>query len=212
EVKDFRSTWQFQAEKNWQFRTTEKLEGSNAVVFGVGSIGREIATVLNANGVNVTGVGRTRRSGDPQFAEIFSQSESQAAVADADWVIGVMPLTDQTRNFFDAEFFTAMKSTARFVNVGRGPSVNESDLRTAITEKQIAGAMLDVFQEEPLPNTSPLWDLPGLVVSPHMSGDYAASQRDMVIQFLDNLERFMAGKDLVNVVNKNLGFVHADQT
>lgn len=209
EVKGFRDTWKFQSQKSWNFRMTDKLAGSSAVVFGVGSIGREIGKLLSAVGVDVVGVGRSRRPEDPIFREIHAQSEALDAVVSADWVVGVMPLTDQTRGYFDADFFKAMKQTARFINVGRGQSIVEADLRTAMIDHQIAGAMLDVFEEEPVPDNSSLWDTPNLVISPHMSGDYSTSQQDMVRQFMHNLENFVAGKDLANVVNKKLGFVGA---
>lgn len=212
ETKGFRDTWAFQAEKTWDFRMTDKLCGSRAVVFGVGSIGREIGRLLKAMGVDVVGVGRRHRLGDPDFGEVYSQAVCLNVLSDADWVIGVMPLTEQTQAYFDARFFGMMKPTARFINVGRGPSVVETDLRTSLIDGQIAGAMLDVFEKEPLAEASQLWETPNLVISPHMSGDYAASKIDLVKQFLENLERFILGQDLINVVNKELGFVHADQT
>lgn len=209
EVKGFRTTLKSQADKTWNFRVTDKLAGSRAVIFGVGSIGREIGALLSAVGVNVVGVGRSRRSNDPVFGEIYAHTGAEDAVASADWVIGVMPLTDETRGVFDIEFFKSMQSTARFINVGRGQSVVEGDLKTALHGHHIAGAMLDVFNEEPVSDSSPLWDTPHLVLSPHMSGDYATAEHDMAQQFLANLEKFVAGESLTNVVNKDLGFVEA---
>ncbi len=209
EVKDLRTTLKSQSEKAWNFRMTDKLAGSRAVIFGVGSIGREIGAVLSAVGVDVAGVGRSRRSGDPVFGGIYAQSDAIEAVANADWIIGVMPLTEQTRGAFDATFFKNMKPTARFINVGRGQSVVENDLQTALHDGRIAGAMLDVFNEEPVSESSPLWDTPNLVLSPHMSGDYSTAEHDMVKQFLANLETFVAGEALANVVDKELGFVQS---
>lgn len=207
EVKGFRETWKFQSDKSWHFRLTGKLSGGNAVVFGVGSIGREIGRLLTANGVNVAGVGRSRRSGDDDFGEIYTKTEVLDIVAEADWVIGVMPLTTDTHGYFDETFFSTMKPSARFINVGRGQSVIEDDLKAALRQARIAGALLDVFAEEPVPDDSPLWDTANLMVSPHMSGDYAAAQEDMVKQFLANLEKFVADEALMNVVDKELGFV-----
>lgn len=207
EVKGFRRSWEMQAARTWDFRTTDKLAGSSAVIFGTGSIGREIGRLLKAVGVEIAGVGRTRRSGDPVFGEVYASSEAQSVVADADWVIGVMPLTESTRDFFDASIFKGMKPSARFINVGRGKSVDEAALAAALTEGRIAGAMLDVFREEPLPADSPLWGAPNLTISPHMSGDYRSSQADMAAQFLENLDRFVAGQQLLNLVDKQLGFV-----
>lgn len=207
EVKGFRRSWEMQAARTWDFRMTEKLAGSRAIIFGTGSIGREIARLLKAADVEVAGAGRSRRSGDDVFGEVYASSDALAAVKDADWVIGVMPLTDATRDFFGASVFASMKPSARFINVGRGQSVDEAALAAALGEGRIAGAMLDVFREEPLPADSPLWSVPNLTVSPHMSGDYRSSQADMVAQFLDNLERLVAGRSLLNVVDKHAGFV-----
>ena len=103
-----------------------------------------------------------------------------------------------------------MKPSARFVNLGRGRSLDEAALLAALNDGQIAGAMLDVYRQEPLGEDSPLWTAPNLTVSPHMSGDYASSQADMAAQFLANLDRFIAGQPLANVVDKQLGFVRGD--
>ena len=207
EVKGFRESWSCQAERNWHFRMTDMLRGSRAVIFGVGSIGREIGKLLKAVGVDVVGVGRRSRNDDPVFGDIHAQSNARDVVADADWVIGILPLTDQTRGIFDAPFFKAMNAKARFVNVGRGQSVVERDLVASLGNNEIAGAMRDVFEVEPLSDASPLWGLPNVVISPHMSGDYSKSLEDLVKQFLENLERYVAGERLENIVQKELGFV-----
>ncbi len=118
-----------------------------------------------------------------------------------------MPGTAQTTDYFDAAFFAAMNPAARFINLGRGTAVVEDDLVAALTDRQIAGAMLDVFRKEPLPADSALWDVPNLTVSPHLSGDYAGYPADIAQMFFDNLERYAAGEPLLNVVDKQLGFV-----
>ena len=209
EVKDFNKTWNMQQAQTWEFRFSDNLQGSHAVIFGVGSIGREIARLLKAVGVEVTGVGRHARDDDPVFGTVHASSEAQSVVAHADWVVGVMPLTGQTRGMFGAAMFAAMQPTARFINIGRGQSVDEAALLTALDKGHIAGAMLDVYQQEPLPPDSPLWGAPNLMISPHMSGDYKAAPQDMVAQFLENLDRFVRGEQPDNVVNKDLGFVQA---
>ena len=127
--------------------------------------------------------------------------------ADADWVIGVLPGTEETRAFFDAGFFAAMKPTARFINIGRGMSVDEPALLDALQSGGIAGAGLDVFATEPLPDDDPLWSAPNLIVSPHISGDYLEYQQDLVAQFLGNVDRYLSGEPLINVVDKAAGYV-----
>lgn len=207
EMKLFRDTWKAQEKRFWDYRKTHKLSGTRAVVFGVGSIGREVAKLMGALGVAVCGVGRSARDGDGDFTRIYAQNDAQSALADADWVIGVMPLTDETTHYFDADLFAAMKPGARFINIGRGPSVVEPALISALESGHLAGAMLDVFQTEPLADDDPIWQAPNIVISPHMSGDYDEFQPDMVQLFLDNFARYRAGEPLRNVVDKGLGFV-----
>ena len=206
ETKLFRETWDLQQQREWSHRLTNKLAGTKAVIVGVGSIGRATAKLLKPMGVEVCGIGRSTRSGDADFGTIFSRTEGNDALGKADWVIGVMPLTAETEGYFDASFFDHLKPAARFINIGRGASLDETALLSSLTAGKIAGAMLDVFQTEPLPADHPLWNAPNLFVSPHMSGDYAEHKRDMAQQFLDNLELYAAGKTLNNVVDKTLGF------
>lgn len=207
EMKYFRQTLKAQEQSTWEYRKTHRLYGTEAVIFGVGSIGREVAKTLNALGVDVSGVGRTAREGDPDFGTIYAADDAQSALGRADWVIGVMPLTAQTTDYFGAPVFAAMKPGSRFINIGRGASVVEPALIRALQSGHLSGAMLDVFKTEPLAPTDPLWDAPNLVISPHMSGDYEGFQADMVQQFLENLRRYQAGTPLLNQVDKGLGFV-----
>ena len=207
ETKRFIESWECQKDRNWQYRLSPMLSGQRAVIVGVGSIGREIATLLKAVGVRVTGVGRQARTGDAVFERIDAQSDMLQAVAEVDWVIGVLPGTPSTENVFTQAVFAAMAPTARFVNMGRGSAVDEPALLRALENGDLAGAMLDVFREEPLPASSPLWQAPNLVISPHMSGDYTDFHRDMAQQFIDNLTNYRHGTALFNVVDKRLGFV-----
>lgn len=210
EIKNFRETFELQKHRKWQTRITGKLAGSTALIYGVGSIGRTAARLLRSVGVEVFGVGRRERSSDPDFVKIVSSKQSPEILRRADWVIGLMPLTNDTHDYFDAGFFAGMKPGARFLNLGRGESVVESALADALGEGQIAGAMLDVFHNEPLDVESPLWDTPNLVVSPHTSSYFAEYQEDMAAQFMENLHRFAKGEKLVNLVDTSLGFVRSD--
>ncbi|MCP5080270.1 MAG: D-2-hydroxyacid dehydrogenase [Alphaproteobacteria bacterium] len=209
EMKLFRDTWSAQERRFWDYRRTHNVSGTRAVVFGVGSIGREVAKVLNALGVIVSGVGRSSRDGDADFSKIYSQNDAQGAIADAEWVIGVMPLTATTTDYFDADLFAAMKPGSRFINIGRGASVVEPALISALESGHLAGAMLDVFQNEPLEEDDPIWQAPNIMISPHMSGDYLEAQPDMVQLFLENFARYRAGEPLLNLVDKSLGFVRS---
>ena len=196
-----------QSRRNWNYRMTERITGTRAVILGVGSIAREVAHVLKSVGIEVAGVGRTARSGVPVFGDVHGAADAAGLVAAADWVIGILPSTPDTQNHFDAAFFANMKPTARFYNIGRGTAVDEAALIAALEESSIAGAGLDVFATEPLPDDDPIWTTPNLLVSPHISGDFIGHQEAMVDQFLDNLERFVGGRPLTNVVDKEAGYV-----
>lgn len=206
-VKDLPRTRDLQRERTWQHRMTGTLEGRRAVVVGTGPIGREIGRLLTAVGLRVTLVGRTARDDDPEFGAVRASADLVAVVGDADFVVGAAPLTPQTRGLFDRQVFAAMPPTARFVNVGRGASVVEADLLAALGAGEIAGAALDVFEQEPLPAEHPLWSADGMLVSPHMSGDAFGWQDALADLFRDNLQRWRTRRPLRNVVDKRLGYV-----
>jgi phosphoglycerate dehydrogenase-like enzyme len=206
-AKSFPRTFAAKSTRTWAYQMTESIAGRQALVVGVGSIGRRIARVLGAVGMQVAGVGRKPRAGDPDFDHVHGIDELGSALAGADFVINVTPLTEATQGLFSDTQFAAMKTTARFINVGRGASVDEPALIRALHSGAIAGAALDVFQTEPLPTDSPLWDIDNLIISPHMSGDFYEHKRVLVDLFIDNLDRYRAGKPLKNVVDKVAGFV-----
>ncbi|ASQ94869.1 D-2-hydroxyacid dehydrogenase [Streptomyces sp. 11-1-2] len=203
-AKDFHGTWELQRQRRWQHRETMRLAGTRAVVVGAGPIGRAIDSTLASLGVVVDLVGRTARQG------VRGGDELPELLPSADWVVCAAPLTDATRGMFDRTIFDRMKSTARFINVGRGPLVVEKDLTAALVARRIGGAALDVFEHEPLASNDPLWDVPGLFISPHMSGDTVGWRDHLADQFQDNYERWCAGEPLLNIVDKRLGYVPVD--
>ncbi|MGC0273844.1 D-2-hydroxyacid dehydrogenase [Pseudactinotalea sp. Z1739] len=198
---------QFQAERTWVHRETTRVAGKNALVVGTGAIGRACARLLGAVGMTVHGAGRTARAGDADFAGIHASADLPAYVGWADYVINAAPLTRATTGLFDAPVFAAMRPGAHFINIGRGASVVEDDLLTVVCQGPLDGASLDVFGTEPLPAEHPLWDAPGVRISAHMSGDVVGWRDELAAQFLDNAERWLAGQDPVNVVDKSAGFV-----
>lgn len=200
-AKDLPRTLELQRERRWRHRETRGLAGSRAVVVGAGPIGREIMRLLHGLGVQVALVGRTARR------TIHGIEDLDRLAASADWVICAAPLTDTTRGMFDARFFGLLQPSAHFVNVGRGPLTVEEDLADALRRHWIAGAALDVFQEEPLAPSSPLWDVPGLLVSPHMSGDTAGWRDRLGEQFVSMYELWAAGEPLPNTVDIQRGYV-----
>jgi phosphoglycerate dehydrogenase-like enzyme len=147
--------------------------------------------------------------GDPEgtLPERYYQPEQlHAMLGECDVVLVAVPLTPQTRDMFDASAFAAMKPNAFLVNIARGGICNEQDLLHALQEKQIAGAALDVFQQEPLPPDSPFWHQPNVFVSPHMSG-YTPHYDDRAATiFAENLRRYLADEPLFNVIDKARGY------
>lgn len=206
-AKDFHGSWELQRERRWRHRETIRVGGTRAVVVGSGPIGRAIGRTLTGLGVTVDLVGRREREGDPEFGRVHGIGSLGQLLGTADWVICVAPLTEESRGLFGAEAFGQMKPEARFINVGRGQHVVEDELVDALSRHRIAGAALDVFAEEPVQEDSRLWDVPGLLISPHMSGDTLGWRNDLAEQFLDNYDRWEAGEPLMNVVDKRLGYV-----
>ncbi|MFF8651734.1 D-2-hydroxyacid dehydrogenase [Streptomyces griseoluteus] len=200
-AKDLPRTLELQRDRVWRHRETRRVAGTRACVVGSGPIGRAVANTLKALGVTPALVGRVPRTG------VHGPADLDRLIARADWVIAAAPLTDRTRGMFDAHRFGVMQPSAVFVNVGRGELVDETALAEALRRRWIAGAALDVFSTEPLPPESPLWDLPGLLVSPHMSGDTVGWRDELGAQFVDLFERWVAGRALVNVVDKKRGYV-----
>ncbi|MEU3898028.1 D-2-hydroxyacid dehydrogenase [Streptomyces sp. NPDC045251] len=200
-AKDLPTTLRLQGERTWRHRESLRVAGTRACVVGSGPIGRAIAQTLKALGITVALVGRTARPG------VHGPGELDRLLARADWVVAAAPLTDDTRGMFDARRFGVMQPSARFVNVGRGQLVVEDDLAEALTSRWIAGAALDVLSHEPLAADSPLWEVPDLVVSPHMSGDVIGWRDELGAQFVELFENWAAGEPLANVVDKKRGYV-----
>lgn len=206
-AKGFQETERDQQQRLWRHRLGEVVLGQRVLVVGVGSIGREIARLLSAAGLHVEGLGRRARAGDDDFAVIHPREALKSALAAADYVVVVVPLTDETRGLIGEAELRAMKPTARLINVARGAILDEGALVHALESGHLAGAALDVTSVEPLPADSPLWTTPGVIVSPHMSGDFYGHYEALVSMFMQNLEHFIAGRALFNVVDKRAGFV-----
>ncbi|MFC5290170.1 D-2-hydroxyacid dehydrogenase [Actinokineospora guangxiensis] len=199
-AKDLPATMRLQQRRVWHHRETERLAGSHALVIGVGPIGRAIGRKLRAVGVSVSAVGRSARRHDPDLGDISPMSDLRVALSRADYVILATPLTAQTQGMIDEHALRAMRPTARLVNISRGGLIVLPDLVNALDAGALAGAALNVFADEPLPAASPLWDLPDVVVSPHMAGDIKGWRDELVRLFADNLDRYIAGVPLVNLV------------
>jgi phosphoglycerate dehydrogenase-like enzyme len=209
-AKDLRGTLDSQAEHVWRHRPLDQLAGRTAVVVGAGSIGLATARLLRAVGLRVTSVARRARAGEAGGPAIQAVDDLPELLRDADWLVLVAPLTPETRGLIGAAELALLPPSARLVNIGRGPVVDEGALVAALREGRIAGAALDVFGREPLPADHPLWSMPEVIVSPHIGGDVPGWETWFTESFLANLRRYGAGQPLLNVVDKRLGYVPSE--
>nr|WP_249115647.1 D-2-hydroxyacid dehydrogenase [Azoarcus sp. L1K30] len=182
-----------QAERRWNPQPPAILAGSKVVIVGAGDIGQAVAGFLRPFGVRVTGVA-TQAKTLPNFDNVIALNDLRIAVADADYVISVLPETPATTDIFNTAFFAAVNPGAIFINVGRGSAVVDQALIAALERGRLAGAVLDVFREEPLPPKHPFWTTPGLLITGHIAGPTIPSL--ICGLFQENLRRFNAGERL----------------
>ncbi len=173
------------------------LPGTAACVVGTGTLGRGVATVAGALDVSMIGV---RRSADsvPGFEEVYAVDELHAAIEDVKFVVSTLPLTEETHHLFGSDEFAAMGEDAYFINVGRGPVVDEAALIEALRGSDLAGAALDVFETEPLPEDSPLWGMDDVIVTPHCAAFTREYYRDVAELVRENVRRMDDGEELRN--------------
>jgi phosphoglycerate dehydrogenase-like enzyme len=182
------------------------LPGSTALIVGLGGIGGETARLLAAFGVRVLAID-ARRTGKPDgVAEMHQPEALDRLLPQADFVILTVPHTPATEGFFYAAKFRLMKPGAFFINIGRGMTTRLDDLVAALNAGEIAGAALDVYEQEPLPAEHPLWGMPNVLMTPHMAGygPHLNERRFQIIQ--DNCKAFATGQPLRNVVDKSSWF------
>ncbi|MCH8235033.1 MAG: D-2-hydroxyacid dehydrogenase [Chloroflexi bacterium] len=187
-----------------------ELRGRTMLVVGLGGIGTEVARIAHGIGMRVVATRNSRREG-PEFVDYVGlASELDSLVSEADVIVNSVPLPAATEWMFDAAFFSRVKSTAFFINIGRGPTTKLDDLADAIENGVISGAGLDVYETEPLRAGHKLWDLPNVILTPHVAakedaGGANLNERRSDLLF-DNARRFAAGDELLNVVDKSLWF------
>jgi phosphoglycerate dehydrogenase-like enzyme len=182
------------------------LPGATALIVGLGGIGAETARLLAAFGIRVLAVDARRTDKPDYVTELSPPSALDRLLPEADFVILTVPHTPATEGFFNATKFRAMKRTAFFINIGRGMTTKLNDLVAALRGGQIAGAALDVYEQEPLPAEHPLWGLPNVLLTPHMAGygPHLNERRFQIIQ--DNCRAFANGLPLRNLVDKGNWF------
>jgi len=187
-----------QRERRWNPRSIGDLQGLHLGVIGLGPIGEAVARLGLALGMRVTGLRRTPRGDEPCLTRPMDAMAGLLREVDA--LVVAVPLTESTRNLLDAAAFAAIKPGALFVNVSRGEVVDEDALIEALRDGRLAGAGLDVFREEPLPEASPLWAMPNVLITPHSSGTSAGNEIRASEIFLENLRAYARGDALRNEV------------
>jgi len=196
-----------QSRKEWaRDRTFHQLAGQTLGVIGLGNIGCEIARRGKAFGMKVLAAD-VRSMECPMFVDqLCGMDEMEQVIKQADYLVVIVPLTPETRGMIGAEEIGKMKPTAHLINIGRGPVIDEAALIDALKNGVIAGAGLDVFDKEPLPPESELWEMDNVVVSPHMGGIAPETRATSFEIFLENFKKFVAGESLRNVINKQRQF------
>ena len=178
----------------------KEIEGLTVGIVGAGSIGCEVARLSKSLGMKVLGVKR-RVTSLPYFDEVYSNDDMDIVLAQADFVVIVTPLTDETRHMFDKHKFQIMKSEAVLINSARGAGGNEAELIEALQTGEIGGAALDAVEEEPLAADSPLWDMENVIITPHCAADSERYMDRAIDQFCENLRHYEAGEPLINEID-----------
>jgi phosphoglycerate dehydrogenase-like enzyme len=189
----------------WSHRVATPLNGQTLGILGLGAIGQEVARLATALGMRVIGTKR-RPAPMPGLAEVLPPEQTNQVFEKSDFVLLLLPATPETENFINAERLGQMKPSAWLLNFGRGQLIKDDDLIAAVTAKTIAGAVLDVFRQEPLPKEHKFWTTEGILVLPHIGGPHP--QRDSIVAklFVANLDRFLDGQPLKEVVDRAAGY------
>lgn len=187
-------------------RSYNELFGRTCGILGLGDIGLEVARRAHAFGMRVIGLKRTRERA-PEFIEaVFVVDELAEFLAQSDHIVNTLPDTKHTHRLIDERALTSVRSGSYFYNIGRGRTVDERALIDALRDGRIAGAGLDVFEKEPLPKESPLWRMTNVIITPHVGGSSPREDERVAQVFLENLQRWVDKRPLLNVVDRELGY------
>ncbi len=208
-AKDFRRMIRNQMAGLWEQFDVSMISGRTLGIVGYGSIGREIATRARALGMKVLALRRTifqADTDDQLIDQMYGPDGLLMMLSRCDYIVTTLPLTDRTRGLIAAAELAIMKKNAVVINVGRGPTIDERALITALAENRIRGAALDVFDQEPLPQGHPFYSLENVLLSPHCADHTPDWHENAMRFFLAQLERFRRGEDLLNIVDKKRGY------
>jgi phosphoglycerate dehydrogenase-like enzyme len=182
------------------------LQGKTMLIAGLGGIGTEVARRAYAFDMRIIATRASSKAAPPYVSHVGPPEELMTLLREADVVVNSLPLTPETKGLFDARAFAAMKPRALFINVGRGATVVTTELTRALAEKRLGGAGLDVTDPEPLPPDSPLWKMPNVIITPHVStdSDFGTERHWQIAR--ENLRRYVAGERMLSVVDVKRGY------
>ena len=193
--------------KAWNFYRVDELIGKKLLIIGTGHVGTEIARKAKAFDMEVHGVRfRDRAEKTEYFDEVCNVRDLLEVLPGKDYVCLIVPATKETGGLMGEKEFKAMDSSAVFINVGRGDTVAEAELVEALSSGQIRGAILDVFEVEPLPKESPLWEMPNVILTPHIAGPTPYYAERAFAMFIENLSRYRRGEELNNRIDYDRGY------
>lgn len=195
-----------QLHKEWERPHPVELYKKTVGIIGFGSIGERIGSVCMCLGMHVIGLKKNANYTTENAHEIYPPDKLHELLTHSDFVVVALPLTDSTKHYIACEEFSLMKDTAYIINISRGKIIDQKDLIVALQKKVIAGAGLDVFEEEPLPKTSPLWDMDNVIITPHYAGSTPKYFDRAIDIFCQNLEKFLHDEPMINVVDKEKGY------
>lgn len=205
-VKELATFHELKAEHRWKKAFLQEMNGLTVGIVGFGGIGRRVSQMVSPFGVRLLATRRRMGSAPEPGVRILPSDQLCDLMAESDFVVVTVPLTGQTRHLIDARSLAHAKPGAWLINVSRGGVVDETALVHALREGPLGGACLDVFEEEPLPTDSALWDLPNVIITPHTSGLSPRLYERSADLFVENLRRYVTGEPLLNVVDKAAGY------
>ncbi|KAL3163261.1 hypothetical protein ABBQ32_009659 [Trebouxia sp. C0010 RCD-2024] len=208
-AKDLPRLKQQQKDRNWEPYYVEELRGKVLGVVGYGDIGQETANLARAFKMSIIALRRRKELSQHDKdlnLKIYTPDQLNELMAESDYIVAALPHTDKTEKLVNAAAINSMKRTGVFVNIGRGQTVDEEALVKALQDKRIRGAGLDVTYTEPLPKENPLWDLDNVLLSPHTADRTTTFQAEAIQQFTDLAKLYVQGKELYNVVDKEIGY------
>lgn len=208
-AKDLPSVLADQRQHRWRRFAAHSLNGRNLGIIGLGGVGREVARLARAVGMRVAGTKRTTEgtSPDANYVDaIYPNDDLRPLLAESDYLVLSVPLTPETDGLISEQELDAMKPGAILLNISRGAVVDEPAMIRALQSGHLGGAALDVFAEEPLPDDSPLWDMPNVLVTSHSMSTVVGENEEVVDRFIDNLHRYLAGQPLRNLFDRARGY------